>query len=348
MARRGLYDQLGGGFHRYCVDGHWGVPHFEKMLYDQGQLLRVYAETWRRGGASDADLAWPIRETARYLAREMRAPEGGFFASQDADSEGEEGKFYVWTPDEVRGVLGQGRGDAFCAAYAVTPEGNFEHATTVLWDVARRPRAELAAERELLRGARAQRVPPGTDEKRVASWNGLAIRPEAREALGDDGLSPRPPRRPTSCRSSATARAGCSASTPRGGRSGRSSTTSRRARRALDHRAGAGGRYLAESLRSPTRSLSASRRRRADLLTPIDVSRSPSARARTTTARRRARRVGRRSACCASRRSRAARISPGSSTACSAPTPSSSTAPPNRSRPSRVRRSSPEAASPSP
>jgi hypothetical protein len=190
MSRRGLYDQLGGGFHRYCVDGHWGVPHFEKMLYDQGQLLRVYAETWRRGGATDDELAWPIRETAGYLAREMRAPDGGFFASQDADSEGEEGRFYVWTPEEVRGVLGPAHADAFCAAYAVTPEGNFEHGATVLWDVARKPRAWLAAERELLYGARARRVWPGTDRKRVASWNGLAISglALAGSLLGDEAL----------------------------------------------------------------------------------------------------------------------------------------------------------------
>jgi uncharacterized protein YyaL (SSP411 family) len=175
MSRRGLYDHLGGGFHRYCVDGHWGIPHFEKMLYDQGQLLRFYAEVWRRTGAADDDLAWPIRETAAWLRREMRAEDGGYFASQDADSEGEEGRFYVWTTDEVRAVLGPARGDAFCAAYGVTPEGNFEHGATVLWDLVRRPRAELAAERDALREARARRVPPATDRKRLASWNGLAV-----------------------------------------------------------------------------------------------------------------------------------------------------------------------------
>jgi hypothetical protein len=190
MSRRGLYDQLGGGFHRYCVDGHWGVPHFEKMLYDQGQLLRVYAETWRRAGATDDDLVWPLRETARYLGREMRAPDGGFFASQDADSEGEEGKFYVWTPEQVRAVLGPERGDEFCAAYSVTPEGNFEHKTTVLWDVARAPRPYLAPEREALYAARAQRVWPATDRKRVASWNGLAISglAYAGSLVGDDAM----------------------------------------------------------------------------------------------------------------------------------------------------------------
>jgi uncharacterized protein YyaL (SSP411 family) len=175
MARRGCYDQLGGGFHRYCVDADWGIPHFEKMLYDQGQLLRLYVEAWRRGGASDDDLLWPVRETAAYLRREMRGPEGAFFASQDADSEGEEGKFYVWTPEEVARVLGPERAARFCNAYGVTPGGNFEGGTSVLWDLARRPRAELAAERAALLEGRAARVAPGPDRQRVAAGNGVAI-----------------------------------------------------------------------------------------------------------------------------------------------------------------------------
>jgi len=174
MARRGLYDQLGGGFHRYCVDGHWGVPHFEKMLYDQGQLLRVYADLWRRSEPADADLAWPIYETAQWLVREMEAPEGGFAASQDADSEGEEGRFYVWTPAEVESVLGAQAGAAFCAAYAVSEAGNFE-GRSVLWDVARGPRAQHAAEREALLRVREKRIAPATDGKRVLGWNALAI-----------------------------------------------------------------------------------------------------------------------------------------------------------------------------
>jgi uncharacterized protein len=174
MARRGLYDQLGGGFHRYCVDDHWGIPHFEKMLYDQGQLLRVYADVFRRTGARDPDLAWPIRETAGWLAREMTAPDGGFHSSQDADSEGVEGLFYSWTPEEVEAVLGAERAEAFCRAYAVTQPGNFEK-RSVLWDLARRPREELQEERAALLAARAARVPPATDTKRLAGWNGLAI-----------------------------------------------------------------------------------------------------------------------------------------------------------------------------
>jgi uncharacterized protein YyaL (SSP411 family) len=180
MARRGLYDHLGGGFHRYCVDGDWTIPHFEKMLYDQGLLLRFYAEMHRRGLAED-DPAWPMRETVEFLRREMTSPEGGFYASQDADAGGVEGAYQVWTPEQVREVLGD-RADAFAAAYGVTREGNFEHGTTHLIDVARRPRAEWAQERAALRAAREQRVAPDTDRKRVAAWNGYTISGLARAA----------------------------------------------------------------------------------------------------------------------------------------------------------------------
>jgi uncharacterized protein YyaL (SSP411 family) len=186
MARRGLYDHLGGGFHRYCVDGHWTIPHFEKMLYDQGLLLRVYAEAWRRTGAVEEELVWPVRETAAYLRREMRGPEGAFYASQDADSEGEEGRFYVWTPDEIRDGLGDDA-PAFAAAYSVTDRGNFEGGTTHLVDRERAPRERFAAERAKLLEIRATRVPPATDPKRVASWNGYAISGLARAgSLLDD------------------------------------------------------------------------------------------------------------------------------------------------------------------
>jgi hypothetical protein len=190
MARRGLFDQLGGGFHRYCVDATWTIPHFEKMLYDEGQLLRVYAETWRRTGCNNDELVWPIRETVAYLRREMAAPDGGYFASQDADSEGEEGIYYVWTPDQVRSVLGNERGDAFCAAYGVTKMGNFEHDTTQLVDEVRRERSLFAAERAQLLGVRARRIPPATDRKRVASWNGYLISGLARAGslLGDAAM----------------------------------------------------------------------------------------------------------------------------------------------------------------
>ncbi len=179
MARRGLYDHLGGGFHRYCVDGVWAIPHFEKMLYDQGLLLRVYAELYRRTG--DDELVWPMRETIAYLQREMRGPEGGFFASQDADSEGEEGRFYVWTPLEVTAVLGDAA-PAFMEAYGVDERGNFEGHTTHLIDRARSPRERFADERAALFAQRAGRVPPATDTKRVTSWNGYTISGLARAA----------------------------------------------------------------------------------------------------------------------------------------------------------------------
>jgi hypothetical protein len=174
MSRRGLYDQLAGGFHRYCVDAHWGVPHFEKMLYDQGQLMHFYADLWRQSGARDESLWWPITETAAWLRREMRGPDGGCYASQDADSEGVEGKFYVWTPSEVAAVLGGARARDFCAAYAVSERGNFEHAS-VLWDEARGPRETFAPERAELLAARAKRIPPATDSKRLLGWNALTI-----------------------------------------------------------------------------------------------------------------------------------------------------------------------------
>lgn len=189
-ARRGLYDQLGGGFHRYCVDSTWTVPHFEKMLYDQGQLLRCFAEAGRRSNRREADLVWPILESAEYLRREMRAPEGGYYASQDADSEGVEGKFFVWTPGEISTVLGPDRGAAFCTAYSVTAQGNFEHGTSQLVDVERAPRERFATERAALFAARSKRVPPATDRKRVAAWNALAISGLARAAsvLGSPDL----------------------------------------------------------------------------------------------------------------------------------------------------------------
>jgi uncharacterized protein YyaL (SSP411 family) len=189
MARGGLYDQLGGGFHRYSVDPIWRVPHFEKMLYDQGQLLRTYAEAWRRTGASDDDLAWPVRETVAYLLREMRAPDGGFYASQDADSEGEEGIYYVWTPEQLRKRLGDERAARVAAAYGVTERGSFEHGTSVLHAQDGGPRAELAEERAQLLAARAERVAPGRDEKRVTAWQGLVCSGLARAGslLGEPG-----------------------------------------------------------------------------------------------------------------------------------------------------------------
>lgn len=171
MSGRGLYDQLGGGFHRYCVDDHWGVPHFEKMLYDQGQLLRIYADLWRRSGKPN-DLIWPIQETARYLGREMSVDDGGLAASQDADSEGIEGKFYVWEPEEVASVLGRDTATVFCKNYAITDEGNFE-GLSVLWDRGRHPREKFSHSRAELFAARSLRTHPQRDDKRIAAWNAL-------------------------------------------------------------------------------------------------------------------------------------------------------------------------------
>ncbi len=185
MARRGLYDQLGGGFHRYCVDASWTIPHFEKMLYDQGLLLSFYAELARRCPDGE-ELIWPIRETVDYLRREMRGEGGAWYASQDADSEGVEGKFFVWTPAEIRDVLGK-EADAFCTAYGVRPGGNFEDGTTHLVDEARQPRPRLQPQRERLRIERAKRTAPATDLKHVAAWNAYAISGLARAAslVGD-------------------------------------------------------------------------------------------------------------------------------------------------------------------
>ena len=180
MARRGLYDQLGGGFHRYCVDASWTIPHFEKMLYDQGLLLSFYAELARRSH-DPTDLAWPIRETVEYLRREMQAESGAWVASQDADSEGVEGRFFVWTPEQIDAVLGPASA-TFCTAYGVRTAGNFEHGTTHLVDEARRPRTHLQSEREKLFAERARRIPPALDPKHVASWNAYTISGLARSS----------------------------------------------------------------------------------------------------------------------------------------------------------------------
>ncbi|MEZ4278859.1 MAG: thioredoxin domain-containing protein [Myxococcota bacterium] len=188
MARRGLFDQLGGGFHRYCVDASWTIPHFEKMLYDQGQLLSFYAEMARRSHAA-ADFVWPIQETAGYLRREMTGAGGAYHASQDADSEGVEGRHFVWTPAQIEAVLGD-EAAAFCTVYGVRAQGNFEGGTTHLVDEARAPRSQQAEARARLLAARGLRTPPATDLKHVAAWNGYVVSGLARAAsvLGDATL----------------------------------------------------------------------------------------------------------------------------------------------------------------
>jgi uncharacterized protein len=173
----GIYDHLGGGFSRYSVDERWLVPHFEKMLYDNALLLELLGLAHQRS-ANDL-FRMRAQETVAWLAREMTTNEGGFCASLDADSEGEEGKFYVWSLDEITAVLGPDDAAFFAAQYDVTPQGNFE-GHNILNRLKHLPRsiedeARLVPMREKLLAARAKRVRPGLDDKVLADWNGLMI-----------------------------------------------------------------------------------------------------------------------------------------------------------------------------
>jgi uncharacterized protein len=177
MCEGGIYDHLGGGFSRYSVDDRWLVPHFEKMLYDNALLLELLALAHQRS-ANDL-FRTRARQTVAWLAREMTTKEGAFCASLDADSEGEEGKFYVWSPDEITAVLGQQEAEFFAAHYDVTAAGNFE-GHNILNCLNHLPRSmedeeRLAPLREKLLAARAQRIRPGLDDKVLADWNGLMI-----------------------------------------------------------------------------------------------------------------------------------------------------------------------------
>ncbi len=172
MARGGIYDQLGGGFARYSVDARWVVPHFEKMLYDNAQLLGLYARLGTPLGDRVAG------ETADFLLRELRTAEGGFASALDADSEGVEGKFYAWTPAELVDVLGPDDGAWAAQAFEVTEAGTFEHGASVLQllaDPEGPGAARLVDVRDRLLAAREQRVRPERDDKVVAAWNGLTI-----------------------------------------------------------------------------------------------------------------------------------------------------------------------------
>ncbi len=175
MARGGMYDQLGGGFHRYSVDGQWLVPHFEKMLYDNGQLARLYLHAWLATG--DPEYRRVAEETLDYILREMTHPEGGFYSSQDADSEGEEGKFFVWTPEEIRAALGDSEETRVALAYWGFEDGpNFE-GKNILWVPRESAGSDVIARaRKRLYEAREGRVHPGRDDKVLAAWNGLACR----------------------------------------------------------------------------------------------------------------------------------------------------------------------------
>jgi uncharacterized protein YyaL (SSP411 family) len=185
MAEGGMYDQLGGGFHRYSTDARWLVPHFEKMLYDNALLSRLYLHVYQATG--DEFYRRIAEETLDYVVREMTDERGGFYSTQDADSEGHEGKFFIWSPQEVAELLGADDAAAFNAYYDVTEGGNFEdsnilHVTASLEEVAQKAsisveelRAALQRGREKLFAARELRVKPGRDEKVLTAWNGLML-----------------------------------------------------------------------------------------------------------------------------------------------------------------------------
>jgi len=197
MARGGIYDQIGGGFHRYSVDERWLVPHFEKMLYDNAQLVPLYLSAHQVTG--DSFFAEVARDVLDYVAREMRSPEGGFYSTQDADSEGEEGKFFLWSAEEVRALLGDEIAEVACRYWDVSPEGNFEHrnilhVTLEVEQLANMFRRDLEETRRILDDARRalfqareQRIKPGRDEKVLTAWNALMISAfaKAAEVLGD-------------------------------------------------------------------------------------------------------------------------------------------------------------------
>jgi uncharacterized protein YyaL (SSP411 family) len=186
MARGGIYDHAGGGFHRYSVDAMWAVPHFEKMLYDNAQLAPVYLHAYQLTG----DERWRrvCEQTLDYVVREMRLPGGGFASTQDADSEGEEGRFFVWTPEQLREALGEDDATLAARVFGVTAAGNFEHGATVLSmpypleQVAQSLGVETAAlqqridtVRQRLYEVREQRVHPGRDDKVITAWNALML-----------------------------------------------------------------------------------------------------------------------------------------------------------------------------
>ncbi len=200
MARGGLCDQLGGGFHRYSVDDQWLVPHFEKMLYDNALLAPVYLDGWLATG--EGEFRAVAFATLDYVLREMTHPDGGFYSSQDADSEGAEGKYYIWRPGEVEALLGREDAGLFCAYYGITSDGNWqEGGGASILNVRHEPaafaqergmteeqlEARLASLRPRLLAARAERVPPLTDDKVIVSWNGLMISALARGTQAGGG-----------------------------------------------------------------------------------------------------------------------------------------------------------------
>ncbi|MGQ9489152.1 MAG: thioredoxin domain-containing protein [Anaerolineae bacterium] len=189
MANGGIYDQLGGGFHRYSTDDEWLVPHFEKMLYDNAQLARAYLHAWQLTG--EPLFRRVVEETLDYVLREMTSPAGGFYSTQDADSEGEEGKFFLWQPEEIVALLGKEDGRLVCGYFGVTSRGNFREGgpganilhvrrdlSVVAADLGVTPErlAEAVGRgRKILFEARERRVHPGRDDKILAEWNGLML-----------------------------------------------------------------------------------------------------------------------------------------------------------------------------
>ena len=182
MAQGGIYDQVGGGFHRYSTDARWLVPHFEKMLYDNALLVRLYLHAFQITG--NPAYRRLVDETLRYVLREMMAPEGAFYSAQDADSEGVEGKFFVWRPEELCVVLGTAEGQRMAAYFDVSDAGNFEGSSVL--NFTEELRASLSRDeaqvlqfiadaKEKLYEARSRRVPPSTDDKILTAWNGLMI-----------------------------------------------------------------------------------------------------------------------------------------------------------------------------
>ena len=187
MGRGGIYDHLGGGFYRYSVDAAWGIPHFEKMLYDNGPLLTLYSQAWR--ATADPRFCAVAEETGEWVMREMQAPDGGYYATLDADAEGTEGKFYLWTPEQVQALLSTEEYLAFAVCYGLEQPPNFEnHAwhlrlTAEPGELAGRLGVEpaqvaawLTSARRALFEARSRRIWPGRDEKILTAWNGLMIK----------------------------------------------------------------------------------------------------------------------------------------------------------------------------
>ena len=190
MAAGGIYDHLAGGFARYSVDERWLVPHFEKMLYDNALLTSAYNDLALAAGSRDQWSRLSVRivlETCNYILGYMTDSAGGFHSTEDADSEGEEGKFYVWTPAEIKQILGNEPGERFCYVYDVSNHGNFEHGQSILnlpktieqcanvrgWELTEL-RSELDESRRTLLKTRDQRIRPGKDDKVIVAWNGLA------------------------------------------------------------------------------------------------------------------------------------------------------------------------------